>query len=125
MALFFYKYGLFKAFFLTVFIHGALELSAIVIAGGAGFVLGAALMFPGTYTRIHALTVGAKHALKVVVGLVPVFIVAAFLESYVTGQYQSIPEIVKWSIIVLSFIYIIWYFILYPNKIKTHLNEQT
>ncbi|HHG83209.1 MAG TPA: stage II sporulation protein M, partial [Bacteroidetes bacterium] len=81
---FLYQYGYLQESFLTVYIHGTLELSAIVIAGAAGFQLGHSLLFPRTYTRIESLKRGAKKGLMIVLGLVPVFILAGFLEGFVT-----------------------------------------
>jgi len=102
----------------TIFIHGALELSAIVIAGAAGIVLGNSFLFPGTYSRMDSLLEGAKRSLKIIIGLVPVFIVAAILESFVTRHYMDLGEWGRGLIVILSFAFIIWYFIYYPIKIK-------
>jgi len=113
---FFYKYGILTTSLSGVFIHGALELSAIVIAGAAGFVIGNSILFPGTYTRMHSFQKGAKDGLKIVVSLVPIFIVAGFLESFVTRYYQS-SWILNLAIIIVSFVFIVYYFILYPRKL--------
>jgi uncharacterized membrane protein SpoIIM required for sporulation len=114
----FYKKHLLGTCLLAIYLHGALELSAIVIAGGAGIVLGNSILFPGTYSRINSLTEAAKRSLKIVVGLVPVFAVAAMLESYVTRYYNVMPVYLRLSIIVISFSFIIWYFIIYPIQLK-------
>jgi uncharacterized membrane protein SpoIIM required for sporulation len=107
----------------VIFIHGTLELSAIVIAGGAGIMLGNSFMFPGTYTRLQSLQQGAKSAVKIMVGLVPVIVIAAFLESYVT-RLTEMPMIVKGLIIIISLAYIVWYYLIYPIVIeKEHLNK--
>jgi uncharacterized membrane protein SpoIIM required for sporulation len=102
----------------TIFIHGALELSAIVIAGGAGLVLGNSFLFPGTYSRKDSLLEGARRSLKIIIGLVPVFIVAAILESYVTRLYIELGDIGRSIIVIVSFAFIIWYFIFYPIKVE-------
>jgi len=104
----------------TVFIHGALELSAIVIAGAAGIVLGNSFLFPGTYSRMDSLLEGTKRSLKIIIGLVPVFIVAAILESYVTRHYIELGGWGRGIIVFLSFAYIFWYFVYYPIKIKNY-----
>ena len=52
---------------LVVFIHGTLELSAIVISGCAWLILGNSLLFPGTYTRLQSLKQAAKDSIKIVV----------------------------------------------------------
>jgi len=51
---FFYEQGVFLESFLTIWIHGTLEISAIVIAAAAGLTMGKGLVFPGTLTRMQA-----------------------------------------------------------------------
>ncbi|HTL06647.1 MAG TPA: stage II sporulation protein M [Chitinophagaceae bacterium] len=102
---------------LAIFIHGTIELSVIVIAGCAGLVLGSGLLFPKTYTRSQAILRTGKDGLKIVIGLLPFFIVAAFLESFVTRHYQEMPAWSKLAILGTSFLFIIWYFIVYPLQL--------
>ncbi|HVD96759.1 MAG TPA: stage II sporulation protein M [Cytophagaceae bacterium] len=110
---FFYKKGLFLTSFLTIWIHGTLEISAIVIAGAAGFVLGNSILFPGTLTRTTSLVNGARRAVKICIGLIPIFITAGFLESYVTRMTDA-PIGFKLTIILGSLCFIVYYFILLP-----------
>jgi uncharacterized membrane protein SpoIIM required for sporulation len=98
-----------------------LEISAIVIAGGAGIVLGNSLLFPKTYTRLISLKRGAKDGMKLVLGLVPIFIAAAFLESFVT-RHSEMPMWLSASILAASLAFIIWYVIIYPNKLNKKPN---
>jgi len=114
---FFYQKGLLLTSFLTIWIHGALEISAIVLAGCAGFVMGNSLLFPKTYTRLQSFQIGANKGLKIVLGLVPIFIIAGFLESFVTRHYQSLPDWIQWGIILISFAFILAYFVVYPRYI--------
>ncbi|MEM9835989.1 MAG: stage II sporulation protein M, partial [Bacteroidota bacterium] len=65
---FFVDQGLFRESFLTIWIHGALEISSIVIAGGAGLVMGSGLLFPGTYSRLQAFSRSARDGLKIMIG---------------------------------------------------------
>lgn len=101
---------------LVVYIHGTLEISAIVIAGGAGLVMGNSLLFPGTYARGQAFARAARRGVKVVVGLVPVFILAGFLESFVT-RYTEMPFWLSLSIIGGSLGFVLWYFVHYPIRV--------
>jgi uncharacterized membrane protein SpoIIM required for sporulation len=120
---FFYTKGLFLTSFLTIWIHGTLEISAIVIAGCAGFVMGNSILFPGTYSRLNALKMGAKQGLKIIIGLVPIFIVAGFLEGFVTRQ-TDLPILIKCLIILISWSFIIGYFVIYPiylNRFRVKL----
>ena len=57
--------GLLLTSILAVWIHGAFEISAIVIAGGAGITLGNGILFPGTYTRVQSLIFSTDIVSKV------------------------------------------------------------
>ena len=106
---------------LAIFIHGTIELSVIVIAGCAGMILGNGLLFPKTYTRSYSVTKAGRDGMKIVFGLVPFFILAAFLESYVTRHYQQMPSWSKLLILVSSLALITWYFIIYPIQIHKRI----
>ena len=47
-------------------------------------------------------------------GLVPVFMVAGFLESFVTRHYNTMPTVLNLAIIFCSLSFIVWYFFIYP-----------
>lgn len=111
---FFYDQGLFRESFLTIWIHGTLEISAIIIAGAAGISMGNGWLFPGTYTRFESFRKGAWKGVKIIVGLIPVFIMAGFLESFVT-RHTELPDLLRLSIILLSFIFVIFYFVIWPQ----------
>ncbi len=108
---------------LVVWVHGTLEISAIIIAGGAGLIVGNSILFPGTHKRLHSLKRGAKDGLKLMIGLVPVFIVAAFLEGYIT-RYSTMPKGISISILASSFSFIIWYFVWYPIQLQNKMHRQ-
>jgi uncharacterized membrane protein SpoIIM required for sporulation len=119
---FFYERGLLLESVLKIWIHGTLEISAIVIAGAAGLTLGNSLLFPGTFSRLDSFKRGAKQGLKIAIGLVPVFIMAGFLESFVTRL--TLPPVVSATIILASAAFIFWYFIWYPIQLNTTKNEE-
>ncbi|MFD2786463.1 stage II sporulation protein M [Hymenobacter rubripertinctus] len=110
---FFYQQGVLLPSVLTIWIHGTLEISAIVLAGGAGWIMAHSLLFPGTYSRRDSLRHGARDGMKLVVGLVPVFVVAGFLEGFVT-RHTEMPLPASLSIIGLSATFILGYFVAYP-----------
>jgi uncharacterized membrane protein SpoIIM required for sporulation len=120
---FFFQKNLLATSVLAIFIHGTLELSAITIAGGAGFMLANGLLFPGTYPRLHTFKEGVYKGTKVMVALIPVFIMAGFLESFVTRHYQTLPLVVNLFIIISSLALIIWYFVIYPTKVYHSINQ--
>ncbi len=101
----------------VIMLHGTIELSSIVIAAAAGFVMGNSILFPGTYSRLTSFKMGAMKGLKIVMGLVPFFILAGFIESFIT-RYAFMHWSIKTFIIGLSAFLIIYYFILYPLRLK-------
>ncbi len=113
--------GVWAKFITVVFIHGTLELWSIIIAGAAGLILGNSILFPGTYTRGASVLRGGKDGLKIVLGLIPLFLTAAFFESFVT-RYTEMPLALSLSILIGSLAFIIWYFIIYPIQLHKRLN---
>jgi uncharacterized membrane protein SpoIIM required for sporulation len=116
----FYQEKLLLDSILVVMLHGTLEISAIIIAGGAGLRMGNSILFPGTYSRMESFKMGAKDGLKVVMGLMPIFIMAGFIESFIT-RYSNMPLVLKILIIALSLAFIIFYFIIYPQRFKNYV----
>lgn len=119
---YFFAKGLGLKSILVIWIHGTLEISSIIIAGGAGIILGNSILFPGTHKRIYSLKRGTKDGLKLMIGLVPVFVTAAFLEGFVT-RYSTMPAWLSVVILSLSLFFIIWYFVLYPIRLEKKMNS--
>lgn len=113
----FFAKGLGISSILVIWIHGTLEISAIVISGGAGMILGNSMLFPGTLKRIESLKQGAKDGIKIMIGLVPIFIAAAFLEGFIT-RYTSMPVWISVFILAGSASFMVWYFVVYPIRVK-------
>jgi len=116
----FFAKGLGLSSVLVIWIHGTLEISAIIISGGAGMILGNSILFPGTVKRIESLRRGAKDGTKIMIGLVPIFITAAFFEGFVT-RYTTMPIWLSLIILIGSAAFIIWYFVVYPITLKKKL----
>ena len=119
---FFFARGLGWKSVLVIWIHGTLEISAFIVAGAAGLVMGNSILFPGTHKRLHSLRRGAKDGLKLMVGLVPIFIVAASLEGFVT-RYSGMPVWLSLFILLGSLTFLIWYFVLYPVKVNKKMSS--
>ncbi len=113
---FFIERGLFWDSFLTIWQHGTLEISAIIIAGGAGIVLGKGLLFPGTYTRMQAFRLSGKKGMMVLAGIAPIIVFAAFIESFFT-RYTELPDLVRLLVILASLAFILFYFVFYPRHV--------
>jgi uncharacterized membrane protein SpoIIM required for sporulation len=115
----------------VIWIHGVLEISAIIIAGGAGISLGNSFLFPGSFTRKESLKRAALDGVKIMMGLIPIFVVAALLESYVTrlssnyfmkdnANVATLPIWGSAGILAVSLLFIVWYFIIYPIRIENY-----
>ncbi|MEO5947683.1 MAG: stage II sporulation protein M [Chitinophagaceae bacterium] len=117
---FFAARGLGIDFWLVVFVHGTLEITGLIIATAAGLVLGKSFLFPGTIKRIDAFKQGAKDGVKIMIGLIPVFALAAFFEGFITRLYNDI-SILTTAIFALSVLFVIWYFIIYPIRLGRKL----
>ncbi|MEP7371792.1 MAG: stage II sporulation protein M [Chitinophagaceae bacterium] len=123
---FFAAKGLGIQFFLVVFVHGTLELTALIISGAAGLILGKSFLFPGTIRRMDAFKGGAKDGVKIMIGLMPVFALAAFFEGFITRLYNDL-SVLTTIITSLSVVFVVWYFVIYPiqlgKKLTSQLNE--
>jgi uncharacterized membrane protein SpoIIM required for sporulation len=113
---YFFSKGLGLESILVIWIHGTLEISAIIIAGGAGLVLGHGLLFPRTYTRAQAFAKSAKDGSKIALGILPVIVVAAIFESFVT-RHTEMPLWLSIFILSCSLAFMLWYVVLYPQRI--------
>lgn len=118
---FFYQQDLFWESASTIWIHGTLEISAIIVAGCAGLVLAKGLLFPGTYSRLQSFARSFKSGLKIVLSTVPIFIVAGSLEGFVT-RYTGMPSWLSILIILVSLSFILFYYVWYP--IQLHKKEK-
>ncbi len=114
---YFFSKGLGWQSILVVFIHGTLEISAIIIAGAAGLILGNSILFPKTYSRKLSVMNGASDGMKVIIGLLPIFVVAAFFEGFIT-RHTEMPAWLSTSILVSSLFFIIYYFVIYPYRLE-------
>jgi uncharacterized membrane protein SpoIIM required for sporulation len=121
---FFFQKGIGWNSILVIWVHGTLEISAIIIAGAAGFILGNSILFPKTQKRVDSLKRGARDGVKLMIGLIPVFIAAAFLEGFIT-RYSTMPKLISISILALSLWFIIWYFILLPISLERKIRART
>jgi uncharacterized membrane protein SpoIIM required for sporulation len=85
--------GKLPQFFGLILPHGLLEITSVVIAGGAGLRLGWALISPGDRSRADAVTAEGRRSVAIVLGLVVTFLVAGTIEGFVAGS--SLPTIVR------------------------------
>ena len=117
---------------LVIWIHGTLEIAGMIIEACAGFMMAKSILFPGTFTRWVSFKRGVKDAMKICVSLIPITILAAFLESYITRLSSaafdkttntSLPLPVSISILAVSFLFIVWYFVIYPIRLERRIKK--
>lgn len=90
--------------------HGIIELTAIFIAGGAGLLMGYKLFVPGPYRRTYQLKVQAKRSVQLLIGTIPLFIIAGIIEGYVTPSSLSLE--MKYLFAFITLIGLILYIII-------------
>ena len=113
---FFYEKGLLWESVRTIWIHGTIEISVIIIAGCAGLVMANGMIFPGTYTRLESFKRGVIGGLKILLSTIPFFIIAGFLEGFVT-RHTEMPDWLAIFIILSSLALIIFYYVIYPHQL--------
>ena len=113
---FLYEQGVLGPALLAVWTHGTLELTAIALAGGAGFAMARGMLFPGTLPRSVSFARGARRGLRLIVGLVPVFVAAGFIEGFLTRWSSRLP-LMNATIILLSALFLGWYFVWRPLQV--------
>ncbi len=118
---FFYDKGLLWESARTIWIHGTIEIAVIIIAGCAGLVVGKSILFPRTYTRLQSFVFGIKEGVKIVISTIPFFIIAGFLEGFVTRQTQM-SDTLAIFIIASSLALILYYYIIYPIQLHKKQN---
>ena len=87
--------------------HGALELPAIFIAGGAGLLLARGILVPGFLSRRDSLVDAAAVAVRLVLGIVPLLVVAGLIEAFVSPS--DIAPAVKFAIGASMFVLLAGY----------------
>ena len=118
---YFFGKGLGWESILVIWIHGTLEISSIILSGAAGLILGNSFLFPGTRKRMHSLMKGGKDGMMIMIGITPILIIAALLEGFVT-RYSGMPKAVSISILLVSFLFVVWYFVIYPIRLQKKLS---
>jgi uncharacterized membrane protein SpoIIM required for sporulation len=104
-----HQYSMSVALWSFVAPHGSLELPAILIAGGAGFRLGHAMLFPGALRWKESVARGGSEATRLVSGVIPMLIVAGSLEGFFSPS--AAPVWLKFTVGGLLFsLLLLWLF---------------
>jgi uncharacterized membrane protein SpoIIM required for sporulation len=128
----FFAKGLGLKSVMVIWIHGTMEISAMIISATAGFIIAKSILFPGSYNRLTSFKRGIKDAIKIMIIFVPMTLCAAFLESYITHLMSEsfdkdgkggMPGWVSVLILAISFSIICWYFVIYPILVERKLKR--
>ena len=109
-----YQMGVVSASLRAIWLHGAMEIFSIVIAIAAGFVLTGGILFPKTYSRVLSFKVAFREGLSLFLATLPFFVMAGFIESFITRYYYQMPLWLNLIIILGSLSFISYYFLIYP-----------
>jgi uncharacterized membrane protein SpoIIM required for sporulation len=85
-----HHYEMSQALWSFVAPHGSLELPAILIAGGAGFRLGHAMLFPGALRWRESVARGGIQATRLVSGIIPLLVIAGLLEGFFSPSHAPV-----------------------------------
>ncbi|MCS7077613.1 MAG: stage II sporulation protein M [Bacteroidia bacterium] len=106
----FYRHDIITDFWLTIMVHGTIELTMIVFGCGIGFMLGWKVLFPGHYTRRDVFRIYGFDAIKMAIICAFWLIIAAFLEAFVTGLFaEGLPQYRLFSGMIVLFSALILY----------------
>jgi len=115
-----HTHGLSVPFWSFVLPHGVLELTAIFIAGGAGFLLAGALLFPGDLSRKDALRNRARQAGRAILGCVPLLVIAGIVEGFFSPL--PVPSGFKFAMAGILFALLLCYLLLSSAASQRHLD---
>lgn len=124
---FFYEQGVFWESVRGIWIHGSMEIFGIVIETAAGFILGASILFPKTFSRINSFKIGFRNSFKIFISTIPFTIAAGFLEGFITRYSIDMPIWLSCTIIlstlsIISYYYLVYPFVAYKKSLKANLN---
>ncbi|MCJ7842005.1 stage II sporulation protein M [Lederbergia sp. NSJ-179] len=106
----FWTHGKSYDFWAYIVPHGMIELTAIFIAGGAGMLMGYKIFVPGAYSRGFQLKKQAIRSIQLIIGTIPLFIIAGVIEGYITPTAISLEA--KYFVAILTIIGLILYILI-------------
>lgn len=111
---FFFQQGVFWESVRGIWIHGSMEIFAMIVEAGAGLLLGASVLFPKTYSRYNSLRIGFTNGFKIFISTMPFTIAAGFLEGFITRYSIDMPKWLSIGIILSTLFLISFYYLIYP-----------
>ncbi len=99
--------GMSYTFWSLIVPHGVPELFCIFVCGAAGLIIARSMLFPGIHSRRKSFAMGSKKALLLLIGTIPLFVLAGLTEGYITPL--PINPLYKYAISLLWFIVLLIY----------------
>lgn len=121
---FFYEKNVFWESVRGIWIHGSMEIFAIIIEAAAGLLLGASILFPKTHSRLTSFKLGAKTGIKILISTFPFTIFAGFLEGFVTRYSNIMPNWLSVGIILITLSMISYYYLIYPFWVQKAITKK-
>ncbi len=112
---FFYQQGVLWQSVRGIWIHGSMEIFGMVVEASCGFILGASILFPRTFSRLNSFKIGLKDSLKIFLSTIPFTIAAGFLEGFITRYSIIMPNWLSVGIILITLSFISFYYLIYPS----------
>ena len=109
LAALFWHHGKAYDFWAYIVPHGMIELTAIFIAGGAGLLMGYKLFVPGPFSRGYQLKEHGKRSVQLLLGTIPLFIIAGIIEGFITPAAISLEA--KYMVAILTVLGLILYIV--------------
>jgi uncharacterized membrane protein SpoIIM required for sporulation len=81
--------GIYADYWAWILPHAVSELSAIILCGGVGLMLGLAVLSPGEISRAESLRRAGREAVAICLGVAGMLVVAAAVESYLRQSHLS------------------------------------
>jgi len=111
---FFYEHKVFWESIRGIWVHGSMEIFAIVIEATAGFILGTSILFPKTFSRLNSFKIGFRNSFKILLSTMPFTFCAGVLEGFITRYALDMPLALNLFIILGSLAFISFYYLIYP-----------
>lgn len=111
---FFYEHKVFWESVRGIWVHGSMEIFAIVIESTAGFILGASILFPKTFSRFNSFKIGFRNSFKILLSTMPFTFSAGLLEGFITRYALDMPLALNLIIILGTLAFISFYYLIYP-----------
>jgi uncharacterized membrane protein SpoIIM required for sporulation len=111
---FFYEHKVFWESVRGIWVHGSMEIFGIVIESTAGFILGASILFPKTFSRFNSFKMGFRNSFKILLSTMPFTFSAGLLEGFITRYALDMPLALNLIIILGTLAFISFYYLIYP-----------